>query len=178
MTYQNYEFTAFREADLLKDGDHSIGHGDRFTMPGDSTVTLSVRDDDNELSKGGSNRSADWSQDGYIDGVKIGRDNDLYADRVHIVEDENGNQYRLIEVAVENHNAAGNGDDYFTFEELLAPAIYTLVSTMTRSAQTPQPTHGRLTLTRTPTQSKPKILTCMGSTLCTAITPLAASWLS
>jgi len=46
----------------------------------------------------------------------------LYADRVHTLIDENGNTYRLIEVAVENHNAAGAGDDYFTFEGDVPPA--------------------------------------------------------
>ena len=53
MTFNsNYEYkywTAFREADLLKSGDHSLGKGDSFVMPGAATYTLAAWDDDSQL---------------------------------------------------------------------------------------------------------------------------------
>ena len=74
MTYQNYEWTAFKESDLLTGGDRNINTGDVFVMPVAATTVLSVSDDDTQLSgDNNSNERSDLSTDSqqaFVDGEK------------------------------------------------------------------------------------------------------------
>lgn len=120
-----HEWTAFREADLFtKDGNSYVNRGESFVMPGEATVTLSVYDDDSKLgaNAGRWDRSVDRTQDAYIDGEKVGRDNDIYVDKIHLLKGSDGKYYKLVEMGVENHDADGAGDDYFTFAGAVPPA--------------------------------------------------------
>ncbi|WP_308917517.1 SdrD B-like domain-containing protein [Jannaschia sp. LMIT008] len=125
MTKHYQSFTAFREADLTnKLTGSNIGVGDTFKLPGKPSVTLSVWDDDSKLNGDNhrSGRSDDWSQDAYIDGHKVGRDHDMYADRFHVLHDSDGNCYYMIEIEIEDHLAGGKSLDYFTFYGQVPPA--------------------------------------------------------
>ena len=126
MTYRQYEWTAFSEADLLGAGSgngHSLGHGDTFTMPGSATVNISTWDNDSKLS--GDNwkneKSNDKSgQQATVDGENLGAR--LYAESYHVLHGSDGRTYYLIEIEVEGYNAPGIGDDYFSFYGAVPPA--------------------------------------------------------
>ena len=115
-TYQNYEITAFTEADLLNSGDTNLGCGDTFTMPGSATTCISVTDNDPYLS-GDSycNENADdhYGQHASIigaNGDELGNGGQIYAESYWWVSDQQGNWYVMIEMEQE-----GTGGDYFTF---------------------------------------------------------------
>ncbi|MEM7211893.1 MAG: SdrD B-like domain-containing protein [Pseudomonadota bacterium] len=116
MSYQNYEFTAFTEADLLSAGDHNLGCGDTFTMPGEATVCFTVRDNDSTLSgdsKRNENANDKRGQTAEIEGEngqELGNGGQIYAESYHWVCDTDGNWYVMIEIEQE-----GSNDDYFTF---------------------------------------------------------------
>lgn len=133
--FEYHEWTAFREADLFtKDGNSVVNIGESFEMPGATTVTLGVYDNDSSLSGGRGNRSADGSQHGYIDGSRLkGRDHDVFADRSHQLLGSDGKVYTLIEIGIERHNAAGAGDDYFTFLGDVPPAGVVLTVTSSKN---------------------------------------------
>ncbi|GFE50336.1 hypothetical protein So717_20890 [Roseobacter cerasinus] len=128
MTYQNYNFTAFREADLLKNGDWNINHGDKFVMPGEATVNVTVRDNDSRLS--GDNWRGDsrdisndqYGQNAFIDGVATGGHRKMFIEKAWYVKGSDGKIYTMAEVEIGGHNAAGAGDDYFTFVGDVPPA--------------------------------------------------------
>jgi len=134
MTYHNYEWTAFTEADFLDQGGNgtSIGCGDTFKMPGSATVTMSTWDNDSSLS--GDSWSNDKSNDqygqtAYIDGHKVG--GKVYAESYHVLKGSDGKTYYMIEIEIEGHNAPGAGDDYFTFYGKVPPAGVELTVTQT-----------------------------------------------
>ncbi|WP_187429698.1 hypothetical protein ROLI_029430 [Roseobacter fucihabitans] len=116
MTYQNYEFTAFAEADLLSGGDTNLGCGDVFTMPATATTCITVHDNDPFLS--GDNCTNEKANDYYgqqatimgENGDELGNGGQIYAESYHWVHDQNGNWYVMIEIEQE-----GDGADYFTF---------------------------------------------------------------
>lgn len=116
MTYKTYEITAFAESDLLSGGDGNLNCGDKFTMPGDATVCISVKDNDSFLS--GDNYCNENANDRYgqqaeiigEDGTDLGNGGQIYAESYFWVSDQNGNWYVMIEVEQE-----GTNDDYFTF---------------------------------------------------------------
>jgi len=126
MTYHKYEWSAFTEADLLGAGSnngHSIGYGDKFTMPGSATVTMSTWDNDSKMS--GDNYSNDRSDDKYgqgaiVDGHHLGAK--LYAEKYHVLHGSDGKTYYMIEIEVEGYNAPGIGDDFFSFYGKVPPA--------------------------------------------------------
>ncbi|MDP5220671.1 SdrD B-like domain-containing protein [Ruegeria sp. 2205SS24-7] len=123
--YQEYEWTAITEADLLDQGGNgsSIGCGDSFTMPASATVCMSTKDNDYSLS-GDSCRNEnanDWSgQQAYIDGEAVG--GQMYAESYHVLKGSDGQTYYMIEIEIEGHDAPGAGDDYFTFYGKVPPA--------------------------------------------------------
>ncbi len=113
MTYSKYEFTAFKEQDLLNAGDHNLGCGDTFTMPTTATVCLGVKDNDGYLSGDAYSRYDDRADDqygqwAYIDGQYAG--GRMYAEQYHVLKDAAGNKYFLIEIEIE-----GSNQDYFTY---------------------------------------------------------------
>lgn len=116
MTYKTYEITAFAESDLLSGGDGNLNCGDKFTMPGDATICISVKDNDSFLS--GDSRCNENANDRYgqqaeiigEDGTDLGNGGQIYAESYFWVSDQNGNWYVMIEVEQE-----GTNDDYFTF---------------------------------------------------------------
>lgn len=127
MTYQykEYEWTAFKEADFLDQGGNGsgIGCGDSFTMPGSATVCLSAKDNDRFLSGDDckNDKSADrYGQDACIDGEPVG--GKMYAESYHVLKGSDGKTYYLIEIEIENHDAPGAGEDYFTFYGDVPPA--------------------------------------------------------
>ena len=110
-----YEFTAFAEDDLLRDGDMNLGCGDSFTMPGAATVCIEVTYNDNKLS--GDNRCNENANDrsgqnASISGSdgELGNGGQIYAESYYWVKDSDGNWYVMIEIEQE-----GTNDDYFTF---------------------------------------------------------------
>ena len=123
--YQEYEWTAFTEADLLDQGGNgaSIGCGDTFTMPGSASVCLSTTDNDYFLSGDTcQNENAnDWSgQQAYVDGEAVG--GQMYAESYHVLRGSDGQTYYMIEIEIEGHDAPGAGDDYFSFYGKVPPA--------------------------------------------------------
>ncbi|WP_344846142.1 SdrD B-like domain-containing protein [Celeribacter arenosi] len=127
-TYKKYEWTAFREADLLSGSDTSIGKYDTFVMPAASTVTMSTWDNDGTLSGDSryhDDRSSDqYGQDASVDGGRVGAK--MYAENYRVLYGSDGKTYYLIEIEVEGYNAPGTGDDYFTFYGAVPPAGVTL----------------------------------------------------
>ncbi|WP_095588592.1 SdrD B-like domain-containing protein [Actibacterium ureilyticum] len=119
---QKYEWSAFTEADLLKDGDGNLGCGDSFTMPAGATVCMSTYDDDSKLSGDeycNENATDHSGQQAYVDGAKVG--SQMYAESYHVLKGSDGKTYYLIEIEVEGHDAPGAGDDYFTFYGAVPP---------------------------------------------------------
>ena len=125
MTYKQYEFTAFTEADFLDQGGNgsSIGCGDTFTMPGAATVCISTWDNDGSLSGDSycnENANDSTGQKATIDGAALGAQ--MYAESYHVLQGSDGKTYYMIEIEVEGHDAPGAGDDYFTFYGAVPPA--------------------------------------------------------
>ncbi|MEO0656047.1 MAG: SdrD B-like domain-containing protein [Pseudomonadota bacterium] len=115
MTYQNYQFTAYTEADLLqgKNGS-SIGSGDKFTMPGSASVTMSTSDNGRYLSGDDDDQALDSTgQEAHVDGQRVG--GKMYAEKYHVLYGSDGKKYYLIEIEIEDYDAPGKGDDFFSF---------------------------------------------------------------
>lgn len=116
-----YNFNGFVESDLLNSTTgSSISEGDHFTMPSVTTTTFSIWDNDSSLS--GDTNNNEQANDSYgqtatikVNGVTTTSGKQAYVECYHILKDENGKTYYLIEIEVENHDAPGQGDDYFTF---------------------------------------------------------------
>lgn len=128
MTYHFKYWSAFREADLLKAGDNSIGRGDSFVMPGAATVTLAAWDNDGQLSGDRNDRATDSAQNGYVhDGSGWQNTHSrLYVEKTFTLKGSDGKTYVLAEIEGGGHNAAGRGDDYFSFVGDVPPAGVTL----------------------------------------------------
>jgi hypothetical protein len=131
-TYTKYEWTAFREADLLKSGDTNLGCGDSFVMPASATVCMTTWDNDATLSGDeycDENATDSSGQLATIDGARRGCQ--LYAESYHVLKGSDGKTYYLIEIEVEGYDAPGTGDDFFTFYGARPPAGVTLTVTST-----------------------------------------------
>ncbi|MBO9398594.1 cadherin-like domain-containing protein [Shimia sp. R9_2] len=122
--YREYEWTALKESDLLDQGGNgsSIGCGDKFTMPDSASVCLSTKDNDYFLS--GDNCRNEHANDrsgqqAYVDGEKVG--GQMYAESYHVLKGSDGQTYYMIEIEIEDHNAPGAGDDYFSFYGAVPP---------------------------------------------------------
>ncbi|MCQ0969377.1 Ig-like domain-containing protein (plasmid) [Paracoccus sp. TK19116] len=129
--YKKYEWTAFKESDLLKSGDSNFSYGDSFTMKTPS-VSMSTYDNDSTLSGGTSTwwsntYSADqYGQDASVNDCRVGCK--MYAERYHVLQGSDGKTYYLIEIAIEGHDAPGAGSNYLTFYGAQPPAGTVLTS--------------------------------------------------
>jgi uncharacterized surface protein with fasciclin (FAS1) repeats len=108
-----YTFTAFENADLFGTG--AIASHASFTLPAGATLAVTVTDDDARLSGDArrNERGDDTSQQTATilrDGTEIGNLGRLYAERVWHVTDEDGTEYRLVEL-----EQPGTLPDSFTF---------------------------------------------------------------
>ncbi|SNR67067.1 SdrD B-like domain-containing protein [Paracoccus sediminis] len=128
--YKKYEWSAFTEADLLKNGKngHDFGKGDSF-VAGSATVKMSTYDNDAKLSGGDSWWWKAWSedgsgQDGYVNNARTG--SRMYAEQYHVLKGSDGKTYYLIEIKIEGHDSAGAGNGYFTYYGAQPPAGTTL----------------------------------------------------
>lgn len=117
--FREFEFTAFSGSNLLAEGDDQLSTGDSFTMPFSATACITVTDNDSRLS--GDARKDDVADDRNgqtadieLDGVAVASDVKIYAERYTVVEDQDGNTYKLIEIEFAG-SAAGDADDFFTF---------------------------------------------------------------
>ncbi|MBL3569802.1 hypothetical protein BV509_13255 [Rhodovulum sulfidophilum] len=129
---KRYEWTAYKEADLLASNDTNLSCGDSFKMPGCATVTMATYDDDSILSGDEycDDNASDWSgQDAYVNGGRVGAQ--LYAEQYHVLRGTDGRIYYLIEIEVEGYDAPGKGDDFFTFYGAVPPAGVTLTVVQT-----------------------------------------------
>ena len=134
-SYKKYEWSAFTEADLLKNGKNGcdFGKGDSF-VAGSPSVKMATYDNDAKLSGGDSwwwNTYAEDSsgQDGYVNGCKVGCQ--MYAEQYHTLKGSDGKTYYLIEIKIEGHDSAGAGNGYFTYYGAQPPAGTTLTVTGT-----------------------------------------------
>ncbi len=121
-SYTKYEFTAFTEADLLQSGDHNLSCGDSFVMPATATTCIEVCDNDIFMSGDSycnENANDQSGQTVEIDGQALS--GQIYAECYIALQGSDGKMYYLIEMEVENHNAPGAGDDYFTFYGAVPP---------------------------------------------------------
>ncbi|WP_295045377.1 SdrD B-like domain-containing protein [uncultured Paracoccus sp.] len=135
--YKKYEWSAFTEADLLKNGKNGcdFGKGDSF-VAGSPTTTLSTYDNDSKLSGGDTwwckTYAEDASgQDGYVNGCRVGCQ--MYAEQYHTLKGSDGKTYYLMEIKIEGHDSAGAGNGYFTYYGAQPPAGTTLTVTGTCS---------------------------------------------
>ncbi|WP_342076141.1 SdrD B-like domain-containing protein [Yoonia sp. SS1-5] len=130
MTYQNYTWTAFTEHDLLTSGSggHSIGIGSTFVMQSAPTVTLTARDNDAHLSGDYNDDATDSGQRAFVDGHEIAH-KDMYVEKLLTLQGSDGKTYTLAEIEIEDYNAAGTGDDFFSFVGEVPPAGVTLTVT-------------------------------------------------
>ena len=118
MSYSEFEFNAFTEADMLAAGARSgnyLCRGETITMPGTASASLTVTDNDSRLS--GDSRynenANDWcGQETAIevDGQEAGNGGQIYAECYYWLCDPQGNWYLMIEIEQE-----GTCDNYFTF---------------------------------------------------------------
>lgn len=133
--YKKYEWSAFTEADLLKNGKNGcdFGKGDSF-VAGSPTVKMSTYDNDAKLSGGDTWWCNTWSedssgQDGYVNGCRVGCQ--MYAEQYHTLKGSDGKIYYLVEVRIEGHDSAGAGNGYFSYYGAQPPAGTTLTVTGT-----------------------------------------------
>lgn len=133
--FKKYEWSAFTEADLLKNGKNGcdFGKGDSF-VAGSPTVRMTTYDNDSRLSGGDSWWWNTWAedstgQDGYVGGCKVGYQ--MYAQQYHILKGSDGKTYYLLEIKIEGHDSAGAGNGYFTYYGAQPPAGTTLTVTGT-----------------------------------------------
>lgn len=127
--YKHYEWTAFKEADLLKKGDTDFSRGDSFVMSA-PTVKMATYDNDAKLSGGlswwGGYSSDRMGQDALVDGKQVG--GKMFAERYHVLKGSDGKTYYLIEIQIEGHDAPGAGTNYLTFYGAQPKAGVTLTS--------------------------------------------------
>ncbi len=123
MTYQSYRWFAYSEQDLLhgRAGDCSIGVGDRINIPTQARFELQVSDDDDKLSGDKCDEATDGDQNAFVNGHAI-RGKDMYAERIFTLLGSNGEHYQLVEIEIEDYNAPGKGDDFFSFVGAVPPA--------------------------------------------------------
>lgn len=133
--YKKYEWSAFTEADLLKNGKNGcdFGKGDSL-VAGSPTVKMATYDNDARLSGGDSWWWNTWAedttgQDGYVNGCRVGCQ--MYAEQYHVLKGSDGKTYYLLEIRIEGHDSAGAGNGYFTYYGAQPPAGTTLVVTGT-----------------------------------------------
>lgn len=133
--YKKYEWSAFTEADLLKNGKNGcdFGKGDSF-VAGSPTVKMATYDNDSKLSGGDSWWWNTWAedttgQDGYVNGCRTGCQ--MYAEQYHTLKGSDGKTYYLLEIKIEGHDSAGAGNGYFTYYGAQPPAGTTLTVTGT-----------------------------------------------
>jgi len=111
MTYHNYEFTAYAEADLSSG---SLVGGSTFTLPGAATTCITVSDNDSKLSGDYHDNATDhYGQQAAIsgpNGTEVGNGGQIFAENYLWVNDAAGNWYVMIEVEQE-----GSGADFYTF---------------------------------------------------------------
>ncbi|WP_417208502.1 hypothetical protein [Antarctobacter sp.] len=116
MPFLNYEFSAYRESDLTLNGRSNFFVGDTIIIPGTTTVSITINDDDGFLSGDNiSNENADDTsgQTAAIlnaDGDEIGSGGQVYGEAFYWVSDASGNQYALVEIEQED-----GGGDFFAF---------------------------------------------------------------
>lgn len=127
---KEFEFTAFGGADILADGDASLGRGDSFSMPISATTNFTVTDNDNSLSGDARRNEQGDDRRGQTaavetDGVDVATDVKIYAEQFHILRDENGKRYILIEIEVAGQGA-NDSDDFFAFYGRVPPPGATL----------------------------------------------------
>jgi hypothetical protein len=116
MTDQTYDFFVFKETDLTQNGAKNFFVGSTITMPTETTVTMSVTDDDGSLS--GDNITSESSDDNTgqtatitdSEGNELGNGGKIYGEVYYEVSDSLGNVYRLVEIEQE-----GTGGDFFAF---------------------------------------------------------------
>ncbi|WP_299969462.1 SdrD B-like domain-containing protein [uncultured Roseobacter sp.] len=125
MTYQTRSWSAFREADLIANSNNphqeNLGHGDSFVMPGAATTQLGAQDHDGRLSGDRGDDATDHSQEAFVNGHAI-HGEDIYIEQIWILRDAQGKTYKLAEIEIEDYNAAGRGDDFFSFVGEVPPA--------------------------------------------------------
>lgn len=131
--YKKYEWSAFTEADLLKNGRNGcdFGKGDSF-VAGSPTTILSTYDNDSKLSGGDTWWCNTWAedktgQDGYVNGCRVGCQ--MYAEQYHVLRGSDGRTYYLMEIKIEGHDSAGAGNGYFSYYGAQPPAGTTLTVT-------------------------------------------------
>ena len=112
--YQTYEFTAWRESDLVSG---NLGTNTVFHMPALASAEIAVTDNDGFLSGDSKcdENADDWSGQQAsitVDGNEVGSGGQIYAELYWWVKDDAGNWYMLIEIEQE-----GSSTDYFTFHE-------------------------------------------------------------
>lgn len=133
--YRKYEWSAFTEADLLKNGRNGcdFGKGDSF-VAGPATTKMATYDNDARLSGASTwwcNTYADDTagQNGYVNGRQAGCR--MYAEQYHALRGSDGKTYYLIEIRIEGHDSAGAGNGYFTYYGAQPPAGTALTVTGT-----------------------------------------------
>ena len=123
MTYQTYNFTGFKEADILgkNNGSSFGGRGEKFVMPAQATTNFAVTDNDAFLSgdswrnERANDRTGQAATITDCDGKVLQNCDRIYAERVIHLQGSDGKKYTLVEIELEGSNAVGQGDDYFTF---------------------------------------------------------------
>lgn len=131
---RQHEFTALLGSQILGSDGSSLSIGASFSMPANASASVVVRDNDRRLSgdffrnERGDDRtgqSADITVgDSVLDATKI------YAEQFHVLKDENGRKYTLVEIEFVG-SPSGDRDDLFTFLGEVPPpdALLTVVAT-------------------------------------------------
>lgn len=111
-----FEFSVFRETDLIINGRTKFFLRDTIRVPEASTVTITVTDDDGVLSGDNDTDEVaddDSGQEATIidsDGNELGSGGKIYGEVYYWVSDDAGNRYMLVEIEQE-----GTAADFFAF---------------------------------------------------------------
>ena len=123
ISFTQFSFSAFLEMDLLPPGEMFFDPGVAFTVPAQSTVQFNIEDDDeflsgdvpglstNELSVDETGQTGSFT----LDGLAFDLTGQIFIERILVLNDADGNEYILAEIEIENGDAPGAGDDFFTF---------------------------------------------------------------
>ncbi|WP_341214033.1 Hint domain-containing protein [uncultured Limimaricola sp.] len=108
-----YLFSGFTESDLTEAS--FIGMGDDFTVPGATTHSFRVEDDDDRMSGDTINEghSDDHSQTTSIRrGTTDAGSGTIYLDEIYTLQDDAGNLYTMYELEME-----GTSEDFYVFQD-------------------------------------------------------------
>ncbi|MEM6637427.1 MAG: tandem-95 repeat protein [Pseudomonadota bacterium] len=131
---REFEFTSLLGSQILGPGATSLSVGDTFSMPVNASASVIVKDNDRHLSGDFFRNERGDDRSGQIAEIRVGDsvidDAKIYAEQYHVLRDQSGQKYFLVEIEFVG-SPSGDRDDLFTFLGNVPPpeAVLTVAAT-------------------------------------------------